>query len=124
MITAIPKNDWIGKESEWAAATANMNFIPVFCDNFATNGTEVILEDGTIIELPDSIKKVLSSQNIEIQKNATLDANLDRLCDVALKNANPLKPLLAFLIMPFLLLFLSRSEAFQSSRPLPMLREL
>lgn len=87
------ENDWIRKESEWAAATANMNFIPVFCDNFATNGTEVILEDGTIIELPDSIKKVLSSQNIEIQKNSTLDANLDRLCDVALKNANPVKPL-------------------------------
>ncbi len=88
------ENDWIRKEAEWATSTPNMNYIPVFCDKFDTNGKNVELPDGKTMELPDVIKTVLGSQKIKIHKDISLDTDLDRLCDVALKNANPVKPLI------------------------------
>ena len=77
--------DWIRKEAEWAAAVPNMNFIPVFCEGF---------EPATIkIELPDCLKTVLRSQKHLVRRDVTLDIDLDELCDVALANTNPVKPL-------------------------------
>lgn len=80
------ENDWLRKEAEWAAATPNINFIPVFCDGFETKNIEV--------ELPDCLKKILSSNGQIIHKDYALDTDLDKLCDIALKNANPVKPLI------------------------------
>ncbi len=79
-------SDWLRKEAQWAAATPNMHFIPVFCEGFDTKGIKV--------ELPDCLKTALSFQNIVIHKDYALDADLDKLCDIALKNANPIRPLI------------------------------
>ena len=79
------ENDWLRKEAEWAVSTPNINFIPVFCDDFDTRDISV--------ELPDCLKKVLSSQNIKIHKDVAMDTDLDKLCDIALVNTNPVRPL-------------------------------
>lgn len=78
--------DWLRKEAEWAVATPNMHFIPVFCEDFKI--------DKTKVEIPDCINKVLSSNGIKIHKDYALDTDLDELCDIALKNANPVRPLI------------------------------
>lgn len=80
------ENDWLRKEAEWAVATPNVNFIPVFCEGFNTKDIAV--------ELPDCLKKVLSSQSVIIHKDVAMDTDLDKLCDIALENANPVKPLI------------------------------
>ncbi|MBQ3075607.1 MAG: toll/interleukin-1 receptor domain-containing protein [Clostridia bacterium] len=80
------ENDWIRKETEWADATPNMNFIPVFCDGFK--------EKSAKIQLPACVARVLRSKGIVIHKDNSLDSKLDELCDIALKNANPVKPLI------------------------------
>lgn len=79
------ENDWLRKEAEWAVSTPNINFIPVFCDDFDTRDISV--------ELPDCLKKVLSSQSIKIHKDVAMDTDLDKLCDIALVNTNPVRPL-------------------------------
>ncbi|MBQ4559385.1 MAG: TIR domain-containing protein [Tyzzerella sp.] len=78
--------DWLRKEADWATATPNMHFIPVFCEDFKI--------DEVKAELPDCINKVLSSNGIKIHKDYALDTDLDELCDIALKNANPVRPLI------------------------------
>lgn len=80
------KNDWLRKEAEWATATPNMNYIPVFCDDFEP--------DSVKIELPECLQTVLGSQNVVMHKDYSLDTDLDKLCDIALKNANPVRPLI------------------------------
>ena len=79
-------NDWLRKEAQWAAATPNMHFIPVFCEGFDTKNIKT--------ELPDCLKTALSFQNVVIHKDYALDTDLDQLCDIALKNANPVRPLI------------------------------
>lgn len=78
--------DWLRKEAEWAVATPNMHFIPVFCEGFETK--------NILIELPECLKTALSFQNVVIHKDYSLDTDLDKLCDIALKNANPVRPLI------------------------------
>ena len=78
-------SDWLRKEAEWAAATPNINFIPVFCEGFETKNIKA--------ELPECLQTALSFQNVVIHKDYALDADLDKLCDIAMKNANPVKPL-------------------------------
>ena len=80
------ESDWLRKEAQWAAQTPNMHFIPVFCEGFETKDIKV--------ELPDCLKTALSFQNIVIHKDYALDADLDKLCDIAMKNANPVRPLI------------------------------
>ncbi len=79
-------DDWLRKESEWAVTIPEMNFIPVFCEDFTTKSIKT--------QLPDSLKKILSSQGITVHRDIALDTDLDKLCDIALKNANPVKPLI------------------------------
>ena len=78
-------SDWLRKEAQWATATPNMNFIPVFCEGFETKNIKA--------ELPECLQTALSFQNVVIHKDYALDADLDKLCDIAMKNANPVKPL-------------------------------
>lgn len=78
--------DWLRKEAEWAVATPNMHFIPVFCEGFETKNIKV--------DLPDCLKTAISFQNVVIHKDYSLDTDLDKLCDIALKNANPVRPLI------------------------------
>jgi hypothetical protein len=80
------EGDWLRKEAQWAAETPNMNFIPVFCEGFDTKNIKV--------ELPDCLKMALSFQNVVIHKDYALDTDLDKLCDIALKNANPVRALI------------------------------
>lgn len=78
-------SDWLRKEAQWATATPNMNFIPVFCEGFETKNIKA--------ELPECLQTALSFQNVVIHKDYALDTDLDKLCDIAMKNANPVKPL-------------------------------
>ena len=80
------KEDWLRKESEWATNTPNMNFIPVFCEEFDIKDIKVTL--------PKSLKTVLASQGVKVHKDTALDSDLDKLCDAALVNANPVRPLI------------------------------
>lgn len=79
------EDDWLRKESQWAADTPNMNFIPVFCEDFDTKTIQT--------QLPPSLLKALSFQNVVIHKDYSLDTDLDKLCDISLKNTNPVRPL-------------------------------
>lgn len=78
--------DWLRKEAEWAAKTPDINFIPVFCEGFKKEDIKVTL--------PDALETVLSSNGLPMHKDYALDTDLDKLCDIALKNANPVKPLI------------------------------
>ncbi len=79
------EEDWLRKEAQWAADTPNMNFIPVFCEDFKKNEIKVAL--------PQCLETALSFQNVLAHKDYSLDTDLDKLCDLALKNANPVRPL-------------------------------
>ena len=79
------QNDWLRKEANWASDTPNMNFIPVFCDGFSDKNLPK--------DLPAGLRKVLKEQGIKIHKDYSLDTDLARLCDKALANVNPVKPL-------------------------------
>lgn len=78
--------DWIRKECEWAANTPGMNFIPVLCDEFN--------KDDVRIKLPPAVNKVLKSHGVVMHKDPALESDLDKLCDTALVNANPVRPLI------------------------------
>jgi len=84
--TSNEDDDWLRKEAEWAAATPNINFIPVFCEDFNTKDIKT--------DLPSCLKKALSFQSVTIHKDYALDTDLDKLCDISLKNANPVRPLI------------------------------
>lgn len=81
------EDDWLRKEADWACGVPNMNFIPVFCDNFTPT-------DELLKSLPEGLRTVLGSQKVELHKSITLDSELDWLCDISLKNANPVKPMI------------------------------
>ncbi len=84
--TCNKEGDWIRKECEWAANTPNMNYIPILCDKFN--------KDSVKIELPPAVSKVLRSHGIEMHKDPALETDLDKLCDTALVNTNPVRPLI------------------------------
>ncbi len=79
-------DDWLRKEAEWATAIPTMNFIPVFCDGFDVRDIK--------ITLPKALKTIIDTQAIIIHKDTALDSDLDKLCDAALINANPVRPLI------------------------------
>lgn len=77
------ETDWLRKESKWATDCPNINIIPVFCDNF---------DDKEIKDkLPDCLKEVLRNQGIIMHKDYSLDSDLDKLCDMYLHKANPVR---------------------------------
>ena len=82
--TCDEKDDWLRKEAGWAEETPNINFIPVFCEDFDPAKVKV--------ELPQCLKKVRLDHAIKVHKDHSLDTDLDKLCNIAMKNTNPVKP--------------------------------